>query len=111
VVFLLFPAMMSLLNPEPEVARTSPRIDIPGMLARLTDRAGNKLLWFFAAVFVLCCAGIMRLQVENSFIAYFEEDTEIYRGMKLFDDKLGGTLSFDVLVNLPAENAGVDDGF
>jgi predicted RND superfamily exporter protein len=72
------------------------------------------LLWIFALVFVVSAVGISRLQVENSFIDYFAEDTEIYKGMKLFDDKLGGTLSFDVLVNLPDEPAlddGFDDGF
>ena len=35
--------------------------------------------------------GISRLEVENSFINYFNKKTEIYKGMKLIDDKLGGT--------------------
>lgn len=115
VVFLLFPALMSLLPAEPDVVKSdTPRFSITNMLARYTDRAGNQLLWIFALVFVVSAVGISRLQVENSFIDYFAEDTEIYKGMKLFDDKLGGTLSFDVLVNLPDEPAlddGFDDGF
>lgn len=118
IVFLLFPALMSLLPAERRLAQArAPRFSLTAMLARLTDASGAKLLWVFAVVFVLSVVGIMRLQVENSFIAYFAEDTEIYQGMKLFDDKLGGTLSFDVLVNLPAEPSfddfddGFDDGF
>ena len=36
--------------------------------------------------------GITKLEVkENSFINYFDRDTEIYKGMKTIDDKLGGT--------------------
>jgi len=114
VVFLLFPALMSLLPAEPDVVQSeTPRFSITNMLARFTDRAGSRLLWIFALVFVVSAVGVSRLQVENSFIAYFDDDTEIYKGMKLFDDKLGGTLAFDVLVNLPDEAAldAVDDGF
>lgn len=114
VVFLMFPALMSLLPAEPDVVQpATPRFSITNMLARFTDYAGNRLLWIFALVFVISAVGVSRLQVENSFIAYFAEDTEIYKGMKLFDDKLGGTLSFDVLVNLPEEPAfdDFDDGF
>jgi hypothetical protein len=118
VVFLLFPALMSLLPAEkPVVASKMSRFSVTTMLAKLTDVAGAKLLWIFALVFVISAIGISRLQVENSFIAYFDDDTEIYQGMKLFDDKLGGTLSFDVLVNLPADPSfddfddGFDDGF
>ena len=38
------------------------------------------------------------LEVENSFINYFNKKTEIYKGMKLIDDKLGGTTPLDVIV-------------
>lgn len=110
IVFLLFPALMSLMKPEPEARLRSPRFNFTMMLARLTDRVGVLLLGAFALVFVFSVIGISRLQVENSFIAYFAQDTEIYQGMKLFDDKLGGTLSFDVLINLPPD-AGFDDEF
>ncbi len=55
--------------------------------------------------------GLSRLRVENSFIDYFREDTEIFQGMSLFDEKLGGTLSFDVIVDLPMADASFDDGF
>jgi len=37
--------------------------------------------------------------VENSFINYFSKRTEIYQGMKLIDDKLGGTFPLDIILN------------
>jgi len=59
VVFLLFPALMSLLKPEPDVsAPAASRFNFTAMLARLTDRAGSKLLWVFAAVFAVSAVGI-----------------------------------------------------
>jgi len=45
---------------------------------------------------VIKCYWPYALEVENSFIDYFGKDTEIYKGMSLFDEKLGGTLSMDV---------------
>ena len=43
------------------------------------------------------CVGISKLEVENSFINYFDKKTEIYKGMKLIDDKLGGTTPLDII--------------
>jgi len=116
VVFLLFPAVMSLL---PQ-ARVEPsrkiRLNLTGALAKLTDRAGNRVLWVYALVAVVSVIGLTRLQVENSFINYFDQSTEIYRGMQTFDNKLGGTLAMEVLINLPGETEADewddwDDGF
>ena len=45
--------------------------------------------------------GISKLEVENSFINYFNKNTEIYKGMKLIDDKLGGTTPLDVIIKFP----------
>jgi len=43
------------------------------------------------------------LTVENRFIDYFKESTEIYRGMELIDRKLGGTTPLDVIIDAPIE--------
>ena len=48
---------------------------------------------------IITVIGITKLKVENSFINYFKEKTEIYKGMKLIDDKLGGTTPLDVVIN------------
>ena len=36
--------------------------------------------------------------MENSFINYFKEKTEIYKGMKIIDRELGGTTPLDIIV-------------
>ena len=45
--------------------------------------------------------GISKLEVENSFINYFSKKTEIYKGMKLIDEKLGGTTPLEVILKFP----------
>lgn len=111
VVFTLFPALMSLLNKDDAKYEQQGALALTSALAKITDRAGNKVLWIAALLMVLSIVGLMRLKVENSFIDYFGEDTEIYKGMSLFDEKLGGTLSMDVVVDLAEDDAGFDDGF
>ncbi|MDX1491119.1 MAG: MMPL family transporter [Pseudohongiellaceae bacterium] len=117
VVFLLFPALMSLLKTPEPVSGNQTQLALTTGLARLTDRLGAKVLWLAALLIIFSGLGVTQLKVENSFIDYFSEETEIYQGMTLFDEKLGGTLSFDVVVNLPEEQAtnsaddGFDDGF
>lgn len=110
VVFTLFPALMSLLKKDETKLENQTSLAITSALARLTDRLGTKVLFISALIFVVSIIGLTRLKVENSFIDYFSKDTEIFKGMTLFDEKLGGTLSFDVVVDLPVE-AAIDDGF
>ena len=58
---------------------------------------------FIITVFIigLSIFGITKLEVENSFINYFSKKTEIYKGMKLIDEKLGGTTPLDVILKFP----------
>lgn len=114
VVFTLFPAMMSLFSKDDSNYEQQGTLALTSGLARATDKLGNKVLWIASLLLLLSVMGLLRLKVENSFIDYFREDTEIYKGMTLFDEKLGGTLSMDVIVNLPEDEAaddGFDDGF
>ena len=43
----------------------------------------------------------MKLEVENSFINYFDKETEIYKGMKKIDDDLGGTTPLNIILKFP----------
>ena len=61
-------------------------------------------------IIVLSMLGIFRLEVENSFINYFKKNTEIYKGMKLIDEKLGGTTPLEVIIKFPkAEKEETED--
>ncbi|MDG2140198.1 MAG: MMPL family transporter [Gammaproteobacteria bacterium] len=119
VVFLLFPSIMASLKVDNANLSSGLRLDLTGALARFTDKFKGNVLILYILIIVLSVLGLTQLRVENSFIDYFREGTEIYQGMSLLDDKLGGTLSFDVIVDLPQEEddflddfgQGFDDGF
>ena len=110
VAFTLFPAVMSTMQADTTQVSPNLRLNLTAALAALTDKLKGNVLIIYGLILVLSVLGLTRLRVENSFIDYFRESTEIYQGMVLFDEKLGGTLSFDVVVDLPEEET-FDDGF
>ena len=122
--FTLFPAVMSLLSLEHDgvggktqsistpQALAASRFNLTAALAWLTDKLKAKVILLYALLAALSIVGLSKLRVENSFIDYFRQSTEIYQGMTLLDEKLGGTLSFDVVIDLqPAADDGFGDDF
>ena len=69
------------------------------IFASLAIKSPNILLTLFIFIFCLGIYGATKLKVENSFVDYFKKETEIYKGMKLIDDKLGGTTPLDIVIN------------
>ncbi len=65
----------------------------------LTNNYFNIIIFISLIFFILSIGGILKLNVENSFVNYFKKDTEIYKGMKLIDDELGGTTPLDIIIN------------
>ena len=96
--FLLFPALLILLGKSRSHIDTGSQHQFTTLLAGLTERHGNKVLFISVLLAVISAAGIARLEVENSFIDYFSDKTEIYQGLKLIDQKIGGTTPLDVLI-------------
>lgn len=103
--FLLFPSLLMVLKKVPSPPLTH-RFSIAGALATIADVHGNKVLVLSLVLVVLSMIGVTRLQVENSFINYFSEDTEIHQGMKLIDEQLGGTTPLDIIIRFEPTDVG-----
>ena len=54
-------------------------------------------------IVIASIVGILKLEVENSFINYFDKETEIYKGMKKIDEDLGGTTPLNVIIKFPTK--------
>ena len=72
--------------------------------AKLSKNNHRTIFVITGFVIVISLVGISRLEVENSFINYFSKKTEIYKGMKLIDEKLGGTTPLEVILKFPKKN-------
>jgi len=113
--FILFPSLLILLPKTSEEKISKDEFGFTPKLASITEKYGNKILIFTVFLTIISIYGITRLQVENSFINYFSKGTEIYQGLRLIDEKLGGTTPVDILLNLEdseiIENKEIDEEF
>jgi predicted RND superfamily exporter protein len=100
LTFLLFPAGLMLLDKKTIRAPRKSRYSLTSFLAGFTEAHGTAILAAGGVIIILSVVGITRLTVENSFIDYFKDTTEIYQGMKVIDQKLGGTTPLDVIIQL-----------
>jgi predicted RND superfamily exporter protein len=101
LLFTSIPAIMALMPKRPLKAVDRGDAGFTTRLARLTDRHGTLVLVVAALVTVLGVLGVRKLEVENSFINYFKQDTEIYQGLKRVDEALGGTTPLDIVLKFP----------
>ena len=106
--FTLFPSILLLLKKKEDSFNNETQSHLIGGLAYLAKNHGNKILFLFGLLIIITIIGITKLKVENSFINYFKEKTEIYQGMKLIDEKLGGTTPLDVVINFRKEKETVE---
>jgi predicted RND superfamily exporter protein len=106
LTFVLFPACLMLLKKDEQPSRAkSFNFSFTDVLARFTQSHGLAIIIATILFSILIIAGVTRLRVENSFIDYFKESTEIYQGMKVIDLKLGGTTPLDVIVQFESSDA------
>ena len=99
LVFILFPAIIVLLNtgkPDDDNDFTE---KITQFFVYLINRFKRPVFIFYLALAALSVTGMSLLTVENRFIDYFKKDTEIYQGMLTIDKELGGTTPLDVILD------------
>ena len=110
VTFLLLPSLLNIFssNEEIEVKDTEKSI-ITKFLGSVAK--GNHLIVFSLTTLIILASiiGIIKLEVENSFINYFDKETEIYQGMKKIDDDLGGTTPLNVILKFPKKKIDKSD--
>jgi predicted RND superfamily exporter protein len=103
VSFTFFPAALMLLEPGKPRSRNDMTAAITRFFADLIRHRGRSTMAVFALLVAVALAGTTRLTVENRFIDYYKESTEIYQGMELIDRRFGGTTPLDVIVDGPPE--------
>ncbi len=104
VTFLLLPSLINLLSSEKEIGlKDTEKSKITYALGSFTKN--NKIMIFGTTILVILFSinGIFKLEVENSFINYFDKETEIYKGMKKIDSDLGGTTPLNIILKFPTK--------
>ena len=110
VTFLLLPSLLNNLSDKEEInVRNTERSLITSIMATVAKKSYVLLFGTTIAIFIASIIGISKLEVENSFINYFDKETEIYKGMKKIDDELGGTTPLNITLKFPSKKSGITD--
>lgn len=114
VSFTFFPALL-LIFPRGKASSTLTKpLAINIWLSHCARHRSVPILLFTLGLAVVVCIGLYRVSLDNRFIDYFKDGTEIRDGMQYIDQHLGGTVPFDVIVKFDpyeAEEIDEDDPF
>ena len=111
LTFTVLPALIKLFNPAIDSDREGKPSKFLAQIFEIVMSYKSVSSLFLVAVFGLSIVGISNITVENRFIDYFKSDTDIFQGLTLIDQKLGGTVPLEVLLEAPewAEESSIDE--
>ncbi len=109
VTFTLLPVALNILSGQNISHREEKKSKITSFLSKIAQKNTKTIFGSAVLVVFISIIGITKLEVENSFINYFDKETEIYKGMKLIDEELGGTTPLDIIVKFPKKKEDEND--
>ena len=109
ITFTLLPSILNVLTKKDVNYRDQKKSKITSFLGKIAQKNTKVIYSSAIIVIIVSIFGISKLEVENSFINYFDKETEIYKGMKLIDKELGGTTPLDVILKFPKKVDEVND--
>ena len=101
ITFTLLPTLLNFAPVENIYVKEKKDSKITSLLGKLSINNQKSIFMLTIVIIGLSIFGISKLEVENSFINYFSKKTEIYKGMKLIDEELGGTTPLEVILKFP----------
>ncbi len=109
VTFFLLPSLINIFSSENEInIRNTEKSFVTSILGSFAKKSYVVIFGLTGIVIIASVIGIFKLEVENSFINYFDKETEIYKGMKKIDDELGGTTPLNIILKFPTNQNGDD---
>ena len=109
ITFTLLPTLINFIPKENVSLKKYEDSFITSFFAKISQNNDKIIFTVTGLVIILSFIGISRLEVENSFINYFSKKTEIYKGMKLIDEKLGGTTPLEVILKFSKKKLKVEE--
>ena len=104
ISFLVFPIVILLLKKKSEFIKDkNSSFSLITSTSKLVESNGKLIILGSIVLVIFSLTGASKLIVENSFINYFKQSTDIYQGMKIIDENLGGTTPLDVIIKFKDE--------
>ena len=85
ITFTLLPTLLNFVSNDNVQVDEDSESKITSFFEKISINNKKIIFILTGLIIILSVLGISRLEVENSFINYFNKNTEIYKGMKLID--------------------------
>lgn len=101
--FIIFPILLLIIGKKDEFEKENTNSSFTEKCSYIVENYGKTIIVVTIISVIFSITGSSRLFVENSFINYFKSSTEIYKGMKVIDENLGGTSPLDIIIKFKDE--------
>ncbi len=98
IAFIVFPTVLIMIRRVDATKESKFKLGIISISSYLVEKRGLFIIIASILIVIFSLTGVSKLIVENSFINYFKKSTEIYKGMEIIDNNLGGTTPLDVIL-------------
>ncbi|QMU61009.1 MAG: MMPL family transporter [Gammaproteobacteria bacterium] len=109
LTFTVLPALIKLIKPISRKLEKDKSADFLENILQVIVKNKKLTLTILIGMFALNILGISQLTVENRFIDYFKKSTDIYKGLELVDQDLGGTVPLEIMLEAGSEQEEIDD--
>ncbi|PLY07580.1 MAG: hypothetical protein C0625_05235 [Arcobacter sp.] len=109
ITFIVFPAVLIMMKRVNASKESHFKLGIISGSTYLVEKKGPAIIIGSILVVIFSLTGASKLIVENSFISYLKKSTQIYKGMKVIDEELGGTTPLDVILTFESEKETVKE--
>jgi len=105
--FLVFPIILIMMKKKDEHEEKNTRFSFIRKCSDIVEHKGKAIIITSILVLIFSISGSLKLIVENSFISYFKQSTDIYKGMQVIDESLGGTTPLDIIINFKEDKKAI----
>ncbi|WP_320033570.1 MMPL family transporter [Halarcobacter sp.] len=98
ISFIVFPSILITMKRIDITKSSNFKLKLIEKSAKLVETKGLFIILISIFIVIISLIGASKIIVENSFINYFKKSTEIYKGMEVIDNQLGGTTPLDVIL-------------
>lgn len=109
LVFVILPAGLMILPKGEPKDRGDNSAALTVKFSKLAEFHGGKILFLSVLVAVISAWGISKLEVENRFVDYFKDDSEIHQGLSVIDRQLGGTVTLDIILDADKNSIAISE--
>ncbi|MCV2884197.1 MMPL family transporter [Aestuariibacter sp. AA17] len=100
---VLFPAILTLFSHKDMRSDGGLSRGFISLTRKISMNAPNTVVLTTVVITVFSVVGLLRLDVENSFLDYFADSTNVHKELTFIDSQFGGSTPMDVVVTLPDE--------